>query len=106
MSVRGVTGCACRDLPPLGGAVWLVGRASIRQALAILRSDGDRVMAAFESDDIAQPVVARFGRCVHVDGLHVTSVHTSDDGSGPAVWPVSTLPVVADPRMSVTEVRP
>lgn len=72
----------------------------------MLRGDGDRVRAAFNSDDFAQPVAARFGRCVHVDGLHVTSIHASNDGSGPALWPAMSFPAVADPRMSVTEVAP
>lgn len=109
MSVRGVVDCACHDLTPIGGSAWLRGRASIPRALEMLRSDGVRVRAAFDSDDYAQPVPARFSRCVHVDGLHVTSVHASDDGSGPALWPVRKPwepPLVTDPRYSVTEVRP
>lgn len=105
MSVRGVTGCACRDLDPIGGAVWLRGRGSIPRALEMLRGDDARVRAAFDADDVAQSVAARFGRCVHVDDLHVTSVHASNDGSGPALWPIVTLPIVTDPRRSVTEVR-
>lgn len=106
MSVRGVPDCACRELSPIGGAVWLRGRSSIPRALKMLQGDGERVRAAFDSDDFAQPVPARFGRCVHVDDLHVTSVHASNDGSGPALWPIVALPIVSDPRMSVTEVRP
>jgi hypothetical protein len=74
MSVRGNFDCACGKTNSIlnSNGIWLVGKESIHEALRLLKH--------FEK--------SLYSPGIHINGMHVTSVYESDDGSGEAIWPI------------------